>query len=414
MESTKSILSLLSQVDTIAKHSEELSKLNGENFNIFSILGLESNENRTHSNFIAALLNPKGSHGLSNVFLDLFIKHINFINPDFETLSASVIVENFIGFIDFENKTGGRIDIDIIAQNGFSIVIENKIYAGDQFAQIERYKNYKKANCEVYYLTLEGNEPSNESKGNLNSGVDFHCISYKENIVNWLEDCIKEATHQPILRETIKQYIILIKKLTGQLTNHKMEKDILKLIQSNFESANLIKSNFDKAKFEICDVVRNEFITRIKHKYSNMFSVEYNHNIEAKNAYVWLRLIEHPNSNTVIGLEPFSGIGGLGSKLFIGFLDFEENNKSFYLNYSEIQHDGWWRGRTFFQDFEGLEVNLSNYNLLGLITNSQDKFDLFIEHIWKHVIKFIDDNLYILKDVCLKESQQLLNTVNNI
>ena len=92
MESTKSILSLLNQVDTIAKHSEELSKLNGENFNIFSILGLESNENRTHSNFIAALLNPKGSHGLSNVFLDLFIKHINFINPDFETLSASVIV----------------------------------------------------------------------------------------------------------------------------------------------------------------------------------------------------------------------------------------------------------------------------------------------------------------------------------
>ena len=59
-------------------------------------------------------------------------------------------------------------------------------------------------------------------------------------------------------------------------------------------------------------------------------------------------------------------------------------------------------------------MNLSNYNLLGLITNSQDKFDLFIEHVWKQVIKFIDDNLYILKDVCLKESQQLLNTVNNI
>lgn len=81
---------LLNQVDTIAKHSEELSKLNGENFNIFSILGLESNENRKHSNFIAALLNPKSTHGQSNIFLDLFIKHFN-LKSIFEILKATVL-----------------------------------------------------------------------------------------------------------------------------------------------------------------------------------------------------------------------------------------------------------------------------------------------------------------------------------
>ena len=39
--------------------AEEISRLKGENFNIFSILGLESAENKTHSAFIAELLNAE-------------------------------------------------------------------------------------------------------------------------------------------------------------------------------------------------------------------------------------------------------------------------------------------------------------------------------------------------------------------
>ncbi len=61
VESTN-IASLLQEVNkTIIKH-EALAKERGEDFNLFSIMGMENNETYTHSAMIAALLNPKGNH----------------------------------------------------------------------------------------------------------------------------------------------------------------------------------------------------------------------------------------------------------------------------------------------------------------------------------------------------------------
>lgn len=400
---TTTLQNLLERVQSIANHNEELAKANGENFNVFTILGVETKENKTHSNFLAALLNPKGTHGMDDVFLKSFLKHINCNKIVFPTHSASVIIENDLGHNDYENKTGGRLDIDIIAENGFSIVIENKINAGDQYAQIERYKNYKGANCNVYYLTLFGKEPSVESKGNLESGIDYHCISYSETIIDWLEDCIKEAHLQPILRETIRQYIILIKKLTGQLTNHKMENDILQVIKSNFQAANLIKNNYDKARFEISNLVRNTLIQKLQSRYSNKFSIEFKSNIEETNSNIWLRLHEFPEARTVLGIETFSGSGALGSRLFIGFLDFEQKNKEHYAKYSDLQHNGWWRGKTMFPDFEGQTVDFTNPLFLNLIASNKEKLEAAIEHLWLYISNYIDNKSQILFEVCSKE-----------
>ena len=40
----------------------------GENFNVFNVLGLWSEEVRLHSAMLAELLNPDGSHGCSEAF----------------------------------------------------------------------------------------------------------------------------------------------------------------------------------------------------------------------------------------------------------------------------------------------------------------------------------------------------------
>lgn len=401
--STKiSYQNLFERVTSIANHSEELSKLNGENFNIFSILGLESKENKTHSQFLATLLNPKGSHGMNDVFLSLFLKHINFDKIDFKTHSAKVVVENILGVVDNVDKTGGRLDIDIINENDFSIVIENKIYAGDQNAQIERYKNYKGEKCEVFYLTLFGNEPSKKSKGNLKSDIDFHCISYKDTITDWLEDCIKETHQQPILRETIRQYIILIKKLTGQLTNHKMENEILQLIKSNFEASYLIKNNYDKARFEISSSIRNILIEKLKEKYSNIFSIDFN-DIHVTNSHIWLRLLQYQSANSVLGIETFSGSGALGSNLFIGLLDFNKKNNKYFAEFTDLQNKGWWYGRKTFPDFENLSVDFSNAKFLNVISSKNDNLNSVIEHLWKFIENYIDTYKHILEEVCLKE-----------
>lgn len=68
------INNLLQQVSIIQKKYDEIAKITGENFNIFSIMRAENDEVRTHSRIIAEFLNPKGIHNQGSVFLKLFLK----------------------------------------------------------------------------------------------------------------------------------------------------------------------------------------------------------------------------------------------------------------------------------------------------------------------------------------------------
>lgn len=261
---------LLKKVGELVQKAKELSILKGENFNIFQIFEMERDENRMHSRFIETLLNPKGCHDRGNVFLKLFLKTIS-KEKYFEILEkVNTKVEHSIGKVDIskgEESTGGRIDI-YLWDGKKSISIENKIDALDQPKQIIRYYNHNKKNNEVYYLTKKGGEPSDKDsygslKSNLNKDIekpDFYCISYSETILEWLKKCQKETSDYPIIRESIKQYIITIKRITGQLINQKMGKDITALVKNNYESAIEISNKIESAKIEITD----EFLNRLK------------------------------------------------------------------------------------------------------------------------------------------------------
>ena len=76
--SKEKILVLLNDVQKIVHQQEEIKILRGENFNIFSILKMESKENVTHSAFLGELLNPEGSHLLKKIFLAHFLKTIEY------------------------------------------------------------------------------------------------------------------------------------------------------------------------------------------------------------------------------------------------------------------------------------------------------------------------------------------------
>jgi hypothetical protein len=261
----KNIESLLRRAKTIVNHQTEVSKLLGENFNVFSILGMEKAENKTHSAFIQELLNPKGSHQKGGIFLNLFLKQINYSKiAVFDIESAKTTVEYHISKRDDKNKTGGRVDILISDKLKNTICIENKIDAGDQESQIERYVNYNKNKNTVYYLTKEGSSASEASKGELVESEDYHCISYRETIINWLEQCMKESADQPILRESIKQYIILVKKLTNQLTDSTMASQIEELIIKNYKAAKVIQNNIKNAESAAVELLLEEIVAKLK------------------------------------------------------------------------------------------------------------------------------------------------------
>lgn len=246
------INSLLKEVSSISKKYDKIAEITGERFNLFKILGLQYNEVRTHSAFIGELLNPKGSHGQGDLFLKLFLSFLKdkkIIDALFEMESCCVEVEKYIGTVNKDYPYGGRIDI-IISNATHAIIIENKIYAGDQPKQLIRYSNYAKKyyseesqkNYRIFYLTREG-EPCKDWDDNNNG--KYYPLSYKDDILLWLKECLKEAATLPHIRESLSQYIHLIEYLTNQSTNDNMTTEIAAYILRNSE---MIESAYEVSK----------------------------------------------------------------------------------------------------------------------------------------------------------------------
>ncbi|MDQ8207010.1 PD-(D/E)XK nuclease family protein [Coraliomargarita sp. SDUM461003] len=225
---THKALELLQLTQTICHYEAELERETGGNFNLMQILGVGHYEVKTHSPILAELLNPKGSHGQGAAFLDLFIDQLEI--TDFDTTTARVDQEYHIGPVT--KTSGGRIDILLRDAKGGCIMIENKIYAEEQQNQILRYHNAFKEG-HILFLTLDGSPPVSIAKTHPDK---LQSIAYATHIIDWLEACRKEATTVPTVRESITQYIHLIKALTNQNTNSRMSQKITAAALQNPES----------------------------------------------------------------------------------------------------------------------------------------------------------------------------------
>ena len=234
----------------------------GECYNVFNVLGVDNME-LSHSAFLAALLDPNGSHGMQDAFLKAFIDTIAHggTKPELDTAHAKVYTEYNIGNIT--ETTGGRIDILITGSGkagGHAIIIENKIWAADQPNQLQRYDKYA---CGTYssdgylllYLTLDGKEPTDQSKGAL---TNYRCISYRSDIIGWLHKCAQLAFDKPRVRETINQYINLLQQLTNQNTME--QKQLIQLLtnKENFEQACAIADTMPAVKQYMVETLLRE------------------------------------------------------------------------------------------------------------------------------------------------------------
>ena len=227
----------------------------GECYNVFNVLGVDNME-LSHSAFLAALLDPNGSHGMQDAFLKAFIDTIAHggTKPELDTAHAKVYKEYYIGNIT--ETTGGRIDILITdgTPSGHAIIIENKIWAADQPNQLVRYHNFA-PKATLLYLTLNGDEPSDQSKGEL---TDYRCISYRSDIIGWLHKCAQLAFDKPRVRETINQYINLLQQLTNQNTME--QKQLIQLLtnKENFEQACAIADTMPAVKQYMVETLLRE------------------------------------------------------------------------------------------------------------------------------------------------------------
>tara|TARA_R100001463_G_scaffold15928_16_gene41406 strand:- start:217 stop:1341 length:1125 start_codon:yes stop_codon:yes gene_type:complete len=169
---------------------------------------------------IGWLLDPKGDHGLGIEPLMRFLERLGAPIPDAcANQSVSVWRERYFpGY--------GRVDL-IIEYQGHAIVIENKLYAADQEAQLSRYQQVlDELICpesgSLYYLTIDGSEPSDvscaapEGLQGDHRAPDYHCISYRSDILGWLVELISEVSEDNSrVRVSLEQYLEIVMEVTG-------------------------------------------------------------------------------------------------------------------------------------------------------------------------------------------------------
>ncbi len=282
----------------------------GKNFNIFKTINVTTDEVRLHSRFLAELLNPLGSHGQENFFLDKFKNHIQQVlekgkntNDSHKNLVASnsIFSKKSVVKIEYtppkklESEKNSRLDILIESSDRKkAIIIENKIYADEGPTQLKQYKQfgeykYGSGNFILLYLTLDGKiskydditlssglngKKSQYDDINLASGIDYYCLSYKQEIIHFLNSCLTELSKPTNhLTVIIKHYIDLIKTLTMQEDpNDPIIKLILKS-KENFQSAQLISSQLKLAQNKI----QKEFWIKLYKKMQAEFDESTNH-----------------------------------------------------------------------------------------------------------------------------------------
>lgn len=261
---------MLSDIQTIINHHQKDHATKASRFNLFEVLRITSDEVRLHSRLLAELLDPKGAHDQGTALLDLFLDHCgcNVIFPD--TSRVRVLVEHYLGVTT--PTSGGRIDLLLIDDQQNAVIIENKIFAGDQENQLLRYTHFgnqlasRGGTYQLVYLTLHGTPASDKSTGKTLKEDDYSTIAYAQQIRQWLGDAITQFQHVPKLAIALEHYQQLIERLTGQNMNHALEQEIAeRIIQDgqSFETAKAIANTLGAAKQRLLSQFGDDLAKRI-------------------------------------------------------------------------------------------------------------------------------------------------------
>lgn len=255
------IETLLLEVSEILKEHRQNRLKNGDNFNIFKITGIQSDEVKM-CRMLAEIINPMGTHNEGLFFIRSFAKKVLYLDIDEEELASARV------YVEYHTGEDRRIDIAIVTNKRF-IPVEVKIYAEDQTRQCKDYYDFaltqkKPVTSKVYYLTLDGHLPQKSGTEGLtpieNDNVivgyeEIVAISFRKEICSWLGECLEEPelAEKITLRKNIEQFLFVLGELSGNMSN-KINQKISNLISGNseaFAAASAIADNVQEAKKEI-------------------------------------------------------------------------------------------------------------------------------------------------------------------
>lgn len=211
-------------------------------FNAFALASNIYHRENLHSDVMAAILDPDGSHGQGDRFLMLFLEFLN------ERHDLKLDLEDYRDAII--EREPGRIDLLIRGTRGDrpkAIIIENKINgAGDMDCQVVRYlekvRTVWKLDCEaIVYLTLQQKgrpcthgwpDEEREQVEPLLKSICAFADAPDDLHSGWLRPCVGSAADSNLeVAHVIRQYRQLILKLGQNAMNQPLMEEFYDLLK---------------------------------------------------------------------------------------------------------------------------------------------------------------------------------------
>ncbi|TLD82095.1 hypothetical protein LS68_003615 [Helicobacter sp. MIT 05-5293] len=300
------------------KQKAEIHKRRGNNdFNPYLEMRSARNEVKLHSALLCGFLNPHNNHYQGDVFLESFLEAIDKCSES--KASKDEGLKEWFGNTSHADVYSEYNHIDIYITNGQRhIIVENKIWAGDQEKQIQRYietiaqddngENVSYEDIAVLYLAPQPNKnnkrmPSQDSLGEWKiqgdylerdgDKVRFHAVSYNKEILKWID--------------LAKQKVGCITNLNTALAFYK---DVVQIITNTKENTTMSLAKFltkdtNNMKYQL-EIVWDIFGMKeeICKEYSKAIMKKYSDEIEAKGFEI-IEGVEDVDSRGVVWLYPY-------------------------------------------------------------------------------------------------------------
>jgi len=377
------------------------------NYNLLTAVLKPTDEVRLHSRMIYSLLNPNGKHFQGSLFLEKFLKVLNLEGFDLNLGDCLVYKE-------YEN-------IDLYMTDGTKhIILENKVYAGDQEKQIERYlelikKENKEANATdilVVYLTLDRKKPSKGSLGDLcikdnkvvnsdgSEAAFYKSIQYKVEIMAWLEACQYEVQNITNLNQAITAYQDVVKMINKEYKGKTISlADYIKENEGVYAIALEVSKVIPEVRKSIADTYFDNVVSQLQRELGDSWMVEIKGDLAGKHRFP-LRAYKKAwgtSNSLLVGFEfndkdyhnCLLGVVGRNDKVIIkGNIDkkFEDEIKA--LN-KKLQTTPWWLHWEWFCD---------NGDFVEYI-NTEAKAEANLVNTFKDLIQVFEGNSHLLTKI---------------
>ena len=217
--------------ESFIKLSKKYSALN-----LFEILGATKAEIR-HSNFLAWLLDPKGTHGLQDGFLRAFAAKLG------QEYSVPQVVSDCVVRREWQH-----IDLLVICESGkYLLCIENKVFSREHGNQLQRYREILKKEYPGYsisfaFLTPDGISPEKEV-----DQQDWQPISYTD-VLDAISKARKGVALSPEVNLLLDHYTeAVMNHITGDKNTEMLcmeiytkHKDVLDIIFENCKTPRVV------------------------------------------------------------------------------------------------------------------------------------------------------------------------------